>query len=57
MLGNHLFVFFAVLDVSFAVKFCLNHTFFYIYNVKRRAEITGTGGPSEITFNSFTKKV
>jgi len=29
--GNHLFVIFAVLDVSFAVISCLNRSFFYIY--------------------------
>jgi len=27
-MGNHLFVFFAVLDVSFAVNSCLNRSFF-----------------------------
>ena len=30
-MGNHLFVIFAVLDVSFAVNSCLNRSFFYIY--------------------------
>jgi len=30
MVGNHLFVIFAVLDVSFAVNSCTNQ-FFYIY--------------------------
>jgi len=31
LVGNHLFVIFAVLDVSFAVNSCLNRSFFYIY--------------------------
>ena len=31
-MGNHLFVIFAVLDVSRAVNSCINHSFFYIYN-------------------------
>ena len=30
LVGNHLFVLFAVLDVSFAVNSCLNRSFFYI---------------------------
>ena len=30
-MGNHLFVIFAVLDVSFAVNSCINHSFFYIF--------------------------
>ena len=30
-MGNHLFVIFAVLDVSCAVNSCINHSFFYIY--------------------------
>jgi len=28
LMGNHLFVIFAVLDVSFAVNSCLNRSFF-----------------------------
>jgi len=28
LVGNHLFVIFAVLDVSFAVNSCINHSFF-----------------------------
>ena len=31
LVGNHLFVTFAVLDVSFAVNSCLNRSFSYIY--------------------------
>ena len=30
-MDNHLFVIFAVLDVSFTVNSCLNCSFFYIY--------------------------
>ena len=30
LVGNHLFVIFAVLDLSFAVNSCLNRSFFYI---------------------------
>ena len=30
-MGNHLFVIFAVLDVSLAVNLCINCSFFYIY--------------------------
>ena len=30
-MGNHLFVIFAVLDVSFAVNSCLNRGFFHLY--------------------------
>ena len=33
-MGNHLFVIFAVLDVSFAVNSCLNRSFFYIVKLK-----------------------
>jgi len=31
LVGNHLFVIFAVFDVSCAVNSCINHSFFYIY--------------------------
>jgi len=31
LVGNHLFLIFAVLDVSFAVNSCLNRSFFNIY--------------------------
>ena len=30
--NNHLFVIFAVLDVSLAVNLCINCSFFYIYS-------------------------
>ena len=30
-MGNHLFVIFAVLDVSLAVNLCINCSFFYIF--------------------------
>jgi len=30
LVDNHLFVIFAVLDVSCAVNSCINHSFFYI---------------------------
>ena len=36
-MGNHLFVIFAVLDVSCAVNSCINQ-FFYIYNAYKRTE-------------------
>jgi len=36
--GNHLFVFFAVLDVSFAVNSCLNRSFFTFYNDERELD-------------------
>ena len=32
-MDNHFFVIFAVSDVSCAVNSCINHSFFYIYNV------------------------
>ena len=35
LVGNHLFVIFAVLDVSFAVSRCLNHSFF-IHFIKHK---------------------
>ena len=35
-MGNHLFVIFAVLAVLFAVNWCLNHSFFYIYMKDKR---------------------
>jgi len=31
LVGNHLFVIFAVFDVRCAVNSCINHSFFYIY--------------------------
>jgi len=31
--AGYLFVIFAVLDVSFAVNLCLNHSFFYIFTL------------------------
>jgi len=41
--GNHLFVIFAVLDVSCAVNLCINHSFFtfinYISAVRRTTPI------------------
>ena len=40
MVGNHLFVIFAVLDVSCAVNSCINHSFFYIYLSIRRGRAT-----------------
>ena len=30
-MGNHIFVIFAVLDVSLTVNLCINCSFFYIY--------------------------
>jgi len=32
LVGNHLFVIFAVLDVSCAVNSCINHSFLHLYN-------------------------
>ena len=31
LVGNHLFVIFAVLDVSFAVNSCLNRSFLHLF--------------------------
>ena len=31
LVGNHLFVIFAVLDVSCAVNSCINHSFLHLY--------------------------
>jgi len=33
LMGNHLFVIFAVLDVSFAINSCINHSFFTFINI------------------------
>jgi len=36
LVGNHLFVIFAVLDVSCAVNSCINYSFFYIFGITFR---------------------
>ena len=46
-MGNHLFVFFAVLDVSGAVNSCINHRFFYIYN-------SNTANSVSVSLTTFT---
>ena len=33
-MGNHLFVIFAVLDVSCAVNSCINHSFLHLYEIE-----------------------
>ena len=33
MVGNHLFVIFAVLDVSCAVNLCINHSFLHLFTI------------------------
>jgi len=47
--GNHLFVIFAVLDVSFAVHSCLNRVFLHLYystsNNSNRFDIVGFNEP------------
>ena len=42
-MGNHLFVIFAVLDVSLAVNLCINCSFFYIYSNVRACVCAGVG--------------
>jgi len=39
LVGNHRFVIFVVLDVSFAVNSCLNRSFFYIYCSSNNREV------------------
>jgi len=48
-MGNHLFVIFAVLDVSFAVNSCLNRSFLYLlYLSAKRRYLTSTDAKKPI---------
>jgi len=40
LVGNHFFVIFAVLDVSFAVNSCLNRGFFTFIIIKELSKVT-----------------
>jgi len=40
LMGNHLFVIFAVLDVSLAVNLCINCSFFTFINIKTTGDFT-----------------
>jgi len=44
LLGNHLFVIFAVLDVSCAVNSCINHSFFTFISYKPNHRIAWNNG-------------